>query len=131
METPRIHQVCPQCSAALNITMLSCTACGLILAHTKASLRPAHRGQIALMWTLYLLIPVFALLHLVSPALLMPLTMLFSLTSFGLAIWLVFQRSLTDLMNGALRLLLDVIVMAALAGLLLRAGTFNLAVLFR
>lgn len=82
----------------------------------------AHPIWIGMMWTFYLLIPFFSAAKVADGISLLPLTMTFSIISFLVAIWLVFQRSRVDVLNGGAKLLLDMAMTIALIGFLVRTG---------
>ncbi|HZP84285.1 MAG TPA: hypothetical protein VFB21_21765 [Chthonomonadaceae bacterium] len=87
----------------------------------------AHRGWIVIMWTLYLLSPTLCLIPLANRVNLFPAAMLLSFGSFVIAVWLVFQRSLTDMLNGGIKLTIDAAVTMALLFFLLRSGILTTA----
>lgn len=88
---------------------------------------PAHRGWIVMMWALYLLSPTLCLLPISNQMNLLPAAMLLSLSSFVIAVWLVFQRSLADMLNGGIKLTIDAAVTMALLFFLLRSGILTSA----
>ncbi len=92
----------------------------------KASVRrpaPEHVFQIAIMWMLYLFSPVLTQLHFESGmGIVLPVALLSSFASFGIAVWLLFQRSPADMAHGVFKLMLDAVVTVALMIVLLRSG---------
>ncbi|HLV79197.1 MAG TPA: hypothetical protein VKT32_02915 [Chthonomonadaceae bacterium] len=119
---PQALLPCPHCCNALTGTPAACPHCGTPLAWKPARKYRAHRRWIALMWALYLLIPLFSLARLSSGFSFLPLAMGCSLVSFVVALWLVFQRSKADMLNGGLKLLLDAAATIALIVVILHSG---------
>lgn len=92
--------------------------------NTCASARqaaPTHPCLIMLMWLLYIGSPILTTIHFHIGMILLP-AVLFSLVSFALAVWLVFQRSTADMLNGGAKLVLDAIVMIALLCTIIQSG---------
>jgi len=116
---------CPHCSEKMTGTPAACPHCGMPLAWKPARKPRAHKRWIAVMWTLYLLIPLLSFTRLNPGTSFLPLTMGCSLVSFGVALWLVFQRSKADMLNGGLKLLLDAAATVALIFVLVHSGTLT------
>ncbi len=95
-------------------------------AHAFPSVRPgvpAHRGRILLMWLCYLLSPILTVYPLHNGISLFPAALLLSILSFGLAVWLILQRNVADMLNGGIKLTLDALVTIALVCTLIQNGT--------
>jgi hypothetical protein len=74
-----------------------------------------------LMWLLYIGSPILTMIHFHIGMILMP-AVLFSLVSFALAVWLVFQRSVADMLNGGAKLILDAVITIAFLSTIIQSG---------
>ena len=116
---------CPRCRQEMTGTPSACPHCGTPLTWILAHKPRTHKKWILIMWALYLLIPLFSLARIHYGISFLPLAMGCSLISFGVALWLVFQRSKADMLNGGLKLLLDAAATVALIFVLLHSGTLS------
>jgi|SwirhisoilCB1_FD_contig_61_4283488_length_528_multi_2_in_0_out_0_1 hypothetical protein len=83
---------------------------------------PVHLGPILLMWTLYVLSPLLVSFHTGADTRFFAASVLFSIISFALAVWLVLQRNVADMLNGGIKLILDAVVTVALLCVLVHSG---------
>ncbi|HZT43890.1 MAG TPA: hypothetical protein VFA07_17115 [Chthonomonadaceae bacterium] len=69
----------------------------------------AHVVQIFLMWSFYLFVPLTATFHIEDHFCYLPASIYLSFISFSVAVWLLFQKSKADILNGGLMILLDMV----------------------